>query len=220
MPVKIGDKAPNIGVGEWVQGFPTNIDKNYGKVILVEVFQVNCPGCFIYGIPESIEVYNKFKREDVIVLGLATAFEDYDKNTLENLKLLLTSGKVIGDTYNTLKQQGQLYDIDKLTYKIPFPVAIDNLKKSETFLNEDKVLDFIYENIPDFDKFPVNDQSTIKQRVLEYLKNKKFSAETFERYSLQGTPSTIIVDKQGILRYKLFGYTASLSRIVQGLLNE
>ena len=28
----------------------------------------------------------------------ATAFEDFDKNTLENLKLLLETGEVIGDT--------------------------------------------------------------------------------------------------------------------------
>ncbi len=220
MQVNIGDKAPNIGVSEWIQGYPTNVDKNFGKIILIEVFQVNCPGCFLYGIPESISVYNSFKRDDVVVWGLATAFEDYDKNTIDNLKLLLTEGEVIGETYNALKQQGQLNGSDKLHYKIPFPVAMDNLKTSDILLTENKIYDFIHENIPDFNNYSINDQTTIKHRIVTYLKNKKFSAETFERYSLQGTPSSIIIDKKGILRYKLFGYSGSLSSIILGLLND
>ncbi len=40
----------------------------------------------------------------IVVLGLATAFEDYDKNTLDNLRLLLSTGDVIGDTLKTMKK--------------------------------------------------------------------------------------------------------------------
>ena len=57
MFARIGDRAPNLSVSEWVQGRPTNIDKESGNVVLVEVFQVNCPGCFIYGIPQAVEMY-------------------------------------------------------------------------------------------------------------------------------------------------------------------
>jgi thiol-disulfide isomerase/thioredoxin len=120
----MGTKAPNLHISEWVQGLPTNIDKNIGKVVLVEVFQVNCPGCFMYALPNAIEIYKNNSRDDVVVLGLATAFEDYDKNTLENLKLLLSSGKVIGETFNALSQYGQLIDGDKINYKITFPVFL------------------------------------------------------------------------------------------------
>ncbi len=56
---KIGEKAPNIEDSEWVQGLPTNIDQEKDKVVLVEFFKVNCPGCFLYGIPDAINVYNK-----------------------------------------------------------------------------------------------------------------------------------------------------------------
>ena len=93
----IRKKAPNLRIGEWVQGVPTNIDEELGKVIVVEVFQVNCPGCFLYGIPEAIAVHNNSDKSEVKVLGVATAFEDYDKNTLDNLKLLLSKGEVIGE---------------------------------------------------------------------------------------------------------------------------
>ena len=77
-------------------------------MVVVEVFQVNCPGCFIYGIPEAIDTFQKYKNNDVVVLGLATAFEDFDKNTLENLKLLLKENKVIGETLTTLTYQSKL----------------------------------------------------------------------------------------------------------------
>ncbi|MEM4338577.1 MAG: hypothetical protein QXY33_07325, partial [Candidatus Nitrosocaldaceae archaeon] len=92
MVVAIGDKAPNLKVMKWVQGLPTNIDREKDKVILIEVFQVNCPGCFLYGLPEAIRIYNTYKNDDVRVLALATAFEDFDKNTLENLELLVRDG--------------------------------------------------------------------------------------------------------------------------------
>ena len=39
----IGEKAPNFGVSEWIQGAPTNFDQEKDHIVLVEVFQVNCP---------------------------------------------------------------------------------------------------------------------------------------------------------------------------------
>ena len=98
MVVQVGQKAPNLKISQWVQGLDTNLDKQGDNIILVDVFQVNCPGCFMYGIPESIEIYNKYKTEGVAVLGVATAFEDFDKNTISNLELLVKTGEVIGET--------------------------------------------------------------------------------------------------------------------------
>jgi hypothetical protein len=75
MPVHIGDKAPNLIVSEWVQE-PTNIDRETGNVVLVEVFQVNCPGCFIHGIPQVVEMHSESYQHGLRVLGIATAFEE------------------------------------------------------------------------------------------------------------------------------------------------
>jgi len=61
--VQIGQKAPNLKVSEWVQGMDTNFDKEGDNVKLVEVFQVNCPGCFMHSIPEIIKIYEKFKGD-------------------------------------------------------------------------------------------------------------------------------------------------------------
>ena len=213
-------KAPNLHVSEWVQGLPTNIDKNIGKVVLIEVFQVNCPGCFMYALPNAIEIYKNNSRDDVVVLGLATAFEDYDKNTLDNLKLLLTSGKVIGETFNALSQYRQLVDGDKLNYKIPFPVAMDVLLKNTQDFNDNNVIDFIESNINNYNSYSEQDKKVLFERVKQYLKNKKYSALTFDEYKLQGTPSAILVDKKGNLRNVFFGANSNLHGLVKQLVNE
>ena len=219
MSIKVGEKAPNIQVSKWVQGLPTNFDKEKDHIVLVEVFQVNCPGCFLYGIPEAINIYNKYHSEGVTVLGIATAFEDFDKNTLENLELLLKSGEVIGETKKGLSQYGKLND-SKLSYKIPFPVAMDSLIKETGESSESRIKNYIYNQIPDFDSHPEDYRNQIFQRVKGYLKSKEYSAETFKKYSLQGTPSTIVVDRKGILRDVSFGQTGGLEPMIQSLLNE
>jgi hypothetical protein len=219
LSIKVGEKAPNIQVSKWVQGLPTNFDKEKDHIVLVEVFQVNCPGCFLYGIPEAINIYNKYHSEGVTVLGIATAFEDFDKNTLENLELLLKSGEVIGETKKGLSQYGKLND-SKLSYKIPFPVAMDSLIKETGESSESRIKNYIYNQIPDFDSHPEDYRNQIFQRVKGYLKSKEYSAETFEKYSLQGTPSTIVVDRKGILRDVSFGQTGGLEPMIQSLLNE
>ena len=197
----------------------TNFDNEGDIVKLVEVFQVNCPGCFMYSMPEVINIYQKFKDDGLSVFGVATAFEDYDKNTLENLEMLLTTGEVVGDTKQALSQYGQLKD-GKLSFKIPYPVAMDSLVKEAGEPSKEKMTGFIKNQLPDFDSQPEDYKQQIFSRVKEYFKSKEYSAETFEMYSLQGTPSTILVDRKGILRDVSFGSTTNLESMVQKLLSE
>ena len=221
MFAQIGKKAPNFKVSSWVQGSPTNVDMEKDKIIIIEVFQVNCPGCFIYGIPGVIDIYNKYKLDGVTVLGIATAFEDYDKNTLENLKLLLKSNIVIGETRKILSQYNYLDDDKRLRYKIPFPVAMDSLIKYETNnIDSSRIMNFIYNQIPDFDSRNSEYQNKIKSNVTIYLQSKEYITETFELFSLQGTPSTIIIDRKGMLRDVVFGQGYNLGMRIQNLINE
>ena len=213
MSVQIGRKAPNLKVTKWVQGTNTNLDKHNDNIVLVEVFQVNCPGCFMYGIPESIEIYDKYKSEGVSVLGMATAFEDFDKNTLENLQLLLETGEVIGETKKMLQA-------DKIPYKIPYPVAMDSLIKQSGEVTKEKMDSLIKNQIPNFDAQPEDYKNQIYDRVKDYFMSKEFSAETFEMYSLQGTPSSMLIDRNGILRDVSFGQNGLLESKIQKLLNE
>jgi len=219
MSVQIGQKAPNLKVSKWVQGMDTNLDKQNDNVVVVEVFQVNCPGCFMYGIPESIEIYNKYRSEGVSVLGMATAFEDFDKNTIENLQLLLETGEAVGETKKMLSQYGESQG-GKISYKIPYPVAMDSLIKQSGDVTKEKMDSLIKNQIPNFDTQPENYKNQIYDRVKDYFMSKEFSAETFEMYSLQGTPSSILVDRKGILRDISFGQNGLLESKIQNLLNE
>ena len=171
-------------------------------------------------IPEAINIYNKYKDEGVRVLGLATAFEDFDKNTLGNLKMLVETGEVIGETKDALSMYGKLQDGNKLSYKIPFPLGMDNLVKTTGEISQEKIMEFIYPQIPEFDSQPEDYKKQIIQRVTDYMKSKEYSAETFEKFSLQGTPSTIIVDRKGILRDMSFGQSGHVDAMIQKLLNE
>jgi thiol-disulfide isomerase/thioredoxin len=220
MVAKIGSKAPNLEVSDWVQGKPTNIDKEKGNVVLVEIFQVNCPGCFLHGIPEAIDIHKKYKDKGLTVLAVATAFEDFDKNNLQNLEKLVTTGEVVGETYRALAQYGQLKDGNKLPYKIPFPVGMDMLKKESGQLSETKVTDFIEANVPDFRSYAEKDRQVLVERVKQYMKSREYSAKTFEEYALRGTPSSILVDKKGVLRSMFFGSNGVLEGAIDELLKE
>ena len=219
MSAQISKKAPNLKVSEWVQGNDTNLDQHSGNVVLVEVFQVNCPGCFMYGIPEAIEIFNKYKSKGVSVLGVATAFEDFDKNTLKNLKLLVETGKVVGETEKMLSQHGQL-DGDKITFKIPYPIAMDSLIKQSDGVTKEQMDSLIKKQITDFDSQSENYKNEIYGRVKNYFLSKEYSAETFEMYALPGTPSSILIDRKGMLRDISFGQNGSLESKIQNLLSE
>ena len=89
-------KSPSLSVSEWVQGEATSLEQLLGNVVLVEVFQVNCPGCFLYSLPAAVAIHQQYSTQGLVVLGVATAFEDFNKNTLGNLKGLLEKGEVVG----------------------------------------------------------------------------------------------------------------------------
>ena len=220
MSAVIGEKVPNFGVSEWVQGAPTNFDQEKDHIVLLEVFQVNCPGCFINAIPEAMNIYNKYKDEGVRVMGLATAFEDFDKNTLDNLKMLVETGEVIGETRSAFSMSGQLQEGNKLPYKIPFPLGMDNITKTSGEISQEKIMEFIYPQIPEFDSQPEDYRNQIIQKVKSYMSSKEYSAETFEKFALQGTPSMILVDRKGILRDVSFGQSNHIDSMIQKLLNE
>jgi len=216
----IGKRAPNLKIGEWVQGVPTNIDKEKSKVVVVEVFQVNCPGCFLHGIPEVIGVYNNTDKSEVKVLGIATAFEDYDKNTLDNLRLLLTKGEVIGETLRALRMYGKVENENKLPYSIPHSVAMDALIRTSGKVQEKQVLDFLEENVSGYQTYSKQDKLVLFERAKQYLGSKEYSALTFEEYKLKGTPSTILIDRKGLVRDISFGADGGLQSKVNLLLKE
>ena len=216
---KINEVAPDLDVAEWVQGEASNISQQKGKIIIVNVFQVNCPGCFSASFPEIIDALQKFNDKPVIFWGLATAFEDFQLNNLENLKKLISHGEVVGKSLYTLGSQGMLEN-NCLSYTIPFPVAWDKITPADPSNASADAVKMIERDFPEFEKLPESTQNKILEQVMAYYKSKKFSAATFENYQLRGTPSTLMIDQKGILRGKWFGSGFGLTNEIKKILDE
>ena len=148
---KINEVAPDLDVAEWVQGEPSNISQQKGKIIIVNVFQVNCPGCFSASFPEIIDALQKFNDKPVIFWGLATAFEDFQSNNLKNLKKLISHSEVIGETLYTLGSQGVLEN-NRLSYKITFPVAWDKISLADPSNVSIDTKNMIERDFPEFER--------------------------------------------------------------------
>ncbi len=215
----LGQKAPLLAVSRWLQGSPVNFDSLEGSVVLVEVFQVNCPGCFLYALPQAVDLHQRYANQGLAVLGVATAFEDFDVNTPENLQKLVDNGEVIGETLHNLNRQGIL-ESGRLPYRIPFPLGFDQLDKRKSPVDDGEVLAFIHEHLTDFDQQPAGYREKIKAQVWSYLSKLDHHARTFETFNLKGTPSYILVDRCGILRDCGFGNQPDLENRVRSLLKE
>ncbi|MGZ4996040.1 MAG: TlpA family protein disulfide reductase, partial [Methylobacter sp.] len=108
----------------------------------------------------------------------------------------------------------------RLPYRIPFPLAMDRLNKRQHEVSNDMITNFINDRIPNFEQRPETDQQRIRQQALNYFQSLDYHAETFERFELKGTPSHILVDKQGMLRDCAFGAYPELEARILGLLQE
>ena len=140
-------KAPALQVSEWVNTeAPITLAEHRGKVIVIEAFQMLCPGCVSHGLPQAQRIRQTFSPDDVTVLGLHTVFEHHEA-------------------------QGSRAALEAFLheYRIPFPVGIDV-------------------------------QSTDRR-----------SPQTMAAYQLRGTPSLVLIDRQGLYRGQHFGEVSDLA---------
>jgi len=219
MTATIDKKAPEPEIECWVQGYEPPLHELNGQVILIEVIQVNCPGCFIHALPETIRLHQTYKTRGLKVFAIATAFEHFEHNTLNALQGLLSTGELKGDPLSQLGKAGFL-DGNKLPYTIPFSVAMDKLVKNNSKADKEAINRFILSQIPDFFQGNLSEarQQAIYQQAESYLNTKTYHALTFENYQLQGTPSSILIDKKGQLKQVMFGAVNKLEPLIQTLL--
>lgn len=94
--------TPKLHVSQW---FNTDQDITLasllGKVVVVEAFQMLCPGCVSQGLPLALKVNRAFPHEAVAVIGLHTVFEHHAAMTPVSLRAFLHE------------------------YRITFPVGVD-----------------------------------------------------------------------------------------------
>lgn len=148
--------ARELQVSQWFNSPPLTLAALCGRVVVLEVFQMLCPGCVSHALPQALEIAQTFAREQVAVIGLHSVFEHHAAMTPTSLEAFLHE------------------------YRIGFPVAVDAVVAGSP--------------IP----------------------------ATMQAYAMQGTPTTLLIDREGRLRFQHFGRLRdmALGAQIMALVNE
>jgi len=139
--------AVELIVSDWLNtSTPITLAEQRGKVIVIEAFQMLCPGCVSHGLPQAQRIAETFATDDVLVIGLHSVFEHHEA---QGTRAALTAF---------------LHE-----YQFNFPVAIDAPSAD--------------------DRIP----------------------QTMAAYQLRGTPSLILIDREGQYRGQHFGSVSDLA---------
>jgi hypothetical protein len=178
------------------------------KLNLLLVFQVNCPGCFLYALPLFNRLMADLHAENISFLGLSTAFEDFDKNTLKNTQDLINKGTLVGET----QKHFATHNIQRLPYPIEFPVAMDQKLRSHDDM--EGIVNHICHLNPNFRLWSTFDQDGLQGKVLGYLKSMNEISLTFTLNQMKGTPSIVLFNAENEILQMWFGH-ASYEAIVE-----
>jgi len=150
--------APELRTAHWFNTRdPLTLAGLRGQVVLLETFQMLCPGCVSHALPQARRVAEHFTAHGVSVIGLHSVFEHHDaQGSREALSAFLHE------------------------YRIGFPVAIDAPAREG--------------GIP----------------------------QTMAAYAMQGTPTSVLIDRTGRIRRQSFGPVTDLvlGAAIGALLNE
>jgi AhpC/TSA family len=93
--------APELAVSQWFNAAgDITLAGLQGQVVVIEAFQMLCPGCVAHGLPQAQRIHAAF-GDDLVVLGLHTVFEHHAAMTPVSLEAFLHE------------------------YRIDFPVGVD-----------------------------------------------------------------------------------------------
>ncbi len=78
MPLEIGQPLPEWSVERWFHhDGELRLADLRGRVVVIEAFQMLCPGCVSHSLPQAQRIRETFDEKDVVVLGLHTVFEHH-----------------------------------------------------------------------------------------------------------------------------------------------
>ena len=86
----VGRPAPSWDILEWINGYGGNVDTLKGKVIIIDFFQLWCPGCNKFSGPLMNHWQQKFSNEmamgQLVLVKIHTVFEGHNYQTVNKLK--------------------------------------------------------------------------------------------------------------------------------------
>lgn len=94
----IGQKAPQWDILEWINVNGGNVDSSAGKVIVIDFFQLWCPGCNRFSGPLLSFWQKRFAKEiatgQLHLVKIHTVFEGHKVQTVERLKRYVKEKKI------------------------------------------------------------------------------------------------------------------------------
>jgi hypothetical protein len=77
-----GTPAPPWTIAAWLHADAAlTLESMRGRVVVAHAFQMLCPGCVQYALPQMMKVRELFDEREVAVVGLHTVFEHHDAMT-------------------------------------------------------------------------------------------------------------------------------------------
>lgn len=77
--------APPWSTSAWVNSEPLTLEALRGRVVVVEAFQMLCPGCVSGALPQAQRLQQTF-GDEIALVGLHTVFEHHDAMTETSLR--------------------------------------------------------------------------------------------------------------------------------------
>jgi hypothetical protein len=137
--------APPLVTSDWLNtSKPLDVPDFRGRILVIEAFQMLCPGCVAHGLPQAQRIAQAFPSDQIAVIGLHTVFEHHDAQG--------TRAALAAFAHE---------------YRLTFPIGID--KQSG--------------------RLPV----------------------TMNAYQMQGTPTLVVIDRNGVRRLQKFGHVDDLA---------
>lgn len=98
-----------IEASHWINtDAPLSLASLRGRVTLVTVFQMLCPGCTQFSLPQARNLYTIFARDDLAVIGMHSVFEHHHVMTPDALRVFARE------------------------YRLQFPIAIDRSQEGSS----------------------------------------------------------------------------------------
>ena len=82
-----GALAPEWAISNWLNGDPGALSDHRGRVILIDFFQLWCPGCQTFSVPLFDEWEERYgERDDLLMVSIHTVFEGHDYQNIDRLR--------------------------------------------------------------------------------------------------------------------------------------
>ena len=165
------------------------------------VFQVNCPGCFLYAFPVAIQIHRVFHSLGLNLFALSTAFEDFNLNTLENTRRFIQERKLIGETQAVFKRS----QLSFTTEALEFPVLFDRFGHGADIFNVEDIEFMFKTHFSSQQLMPEEEKRALEQISSHFMQMTQVSY-TFSLNQFPGTPTWVLFDSNLNIIEQWFGH--------------